>query len=94
MMYRLDRNSAGAEMMKIINAAYDQLKGYGSEIPSTGQGIGTTSCLEAANETLNAIIGLDGQEIEICVVWFRGKTTAHCRALKDAGFYFASMNKR
>ena len=27
-----DRNPAGAEMMKIINAAYDVLKGYAGEI--------------------------------------------------------------
>ena len=32
--YHPDRNPAGAEMMKMINAAYDMLKEFSGEIPA------------------------------------------------------------
>ena len=95
MTYHPDRNPAGAEMMKVINAAYDVLKDYSGEIdpetPTDG-----TSYPEALNNALNAIIGLDGLEIEICGawVWVGGNTRTHRHPLKEAGFHFASKKKR
>ena len=45
---------------------------------------------------LNAIIGLDGLDIEICGawVWVDGETYRHRAPLKQAGFRFASKKKR
>ncbi len=91
-----DRNPAGTEMMKIINAAYDLLKDYAGEIEteeSTGE---AGNYPEAVNEALNAIIGLDGLDIEICGawVWVDGETYRHRAVLKKAGFRFASKKKR
>ena len=94
--YHPDRNPAGAEMMKIINAAFDALKDFSGDIPGSEQEAQAASYPEAVNEALNAIIGLDGLEIEICGawVWVGGNTKAHRAALKEAGFYFASKKKR
>ena len=96
MTYHPDRNPAGAEMMKIINAAYDELRDYTGEIPASEQADDAASYSEAVNDALNAIIGLDGLEIEICGawVWVGGNTRTHRVALKEAGFRFASKKKR
>ena len=96
MTYHPDRNPAGAEMMKVINAAYDALKDYSGEIdPETAAEDGT-SYPEALNEALNAIIALDGLEIEVCGawVWVAGNTRSHRQALKAAGFFYASKKQR
>ena len=91
-----DRNPAGAEMMKIINAAYDVLKNHAGEIETEDAAGEAGSYPEALNEALNAIIGLDGLDIEICGawVWVDGETYQHRAILKEAGFRFASKKKR
>ena len=97
MVYHPDRNPAGAEMMKIINAAYDVLKEHTGEIPSNdNQGeTSTENYSESVNEALNTIIHLDGLDIEICGawVWVSGNTKAHKEILKEAGFKYASKKK-
>ena len=95
MTYHPDRNPAGAEMMKVINAAYDVLRDYTGEIDPETETDGT-SYPEVLNEALNAIIALDGLEIEVCGawVWVDGATYSHRAALKEAGFRFASKKKR
>ena len=91
MKYHPDRNPAGAEMMKIVNAAYDVLKDYTGDIEQTEKGEGGSY-----PEALNAVFGLDGLDIEICGawVWIDGDTYTHRAALKEAGFRFASKKKR
>ncbi len=95
MKYHPDRNPAGAEMMKIVNAAYDVLKDYTGDIEQTEKGE-SGSYPEALNDALNAVFGLDGLDIEICGawVWIDGDTYTHRAALKEAGFRFASKKKR
>lgn len=95
MKYHPDRNPAGAEMMKIVNAAYDVLRDYSGEIEQT-ETTTSGSYPEALNEALNAVYGLDGLDIEICGawVWIDGDTYQHRAPLKDAGFRFASKKKR
>ena len=95
MTYHPDRNPAGAEMMKVINAAYDILKNYSGEIDPETEADGT-SYPEALNDALNAIIALDGLEIEVCGawVWVGGNTRTHRQPLKAAGFYYASKKQR
>ncbi len=48
------------------------------------------------NDALNAIINLDGLEIEICGawVWVSGNTFAHKAALKGAVFHYAGKKKK
>ncbi|MGH1404355.1 MAG: J domain-containing protein [Alphaproteobacteria bacterium] len=97
MAYHPDRNPAGAEMMKIINAAYDVLKDYTGEIPANDNDgeTSTENYSESVNEALNKIINLDGLEIEVCGawVWVSGETYTHKAILKEAGFKFASKKK-
>ena len=95
MTYHPDRNPAGAEMMKVINAAYDVLRDYTGEIDPETETDGT-SYPEALNDALNAIIALDGLEIEVCGawVWVGGNTRTHRQPLKAAGFFYASKKQR
>ena len=99
--YHPDRNPAGAEMMKMINSAYDVLKEFNGDIPSsfsTGDNSNQTSeenYSEAVNEALNKIIHLEGLEIEICGawVWVSGETRKHKDTIKEAKFKYASKKK-
>ncbi len=82
-----DRNPAGAEMMKIINAAYDVLKDYAGEIETEDSDGEAGNYPDAVNDVLNAIIGLDGLDIEICGawVWVDGETYRHRAARISPG---------
>lgn len=94
MQYHPDRNPAGAEMMKIINEAFDTLKDFIGDIAQSE--IETTEDYpEAVNAALNAIIGLEGLEIEICGawVWVSGNTYARKADLKAANFKFAPKKR-
>ena len=95
MKFHPDRNPAGAEMMKLVNAAYEVLKDYTGDIAQQNTD-GGSSYPEALNDALNAIIGLDGLDIEICGAWawIGGQTYRYRDALKAAGFRFASNKKR
>lgn len=86
MKYHPDRNPAGLEMMKLINAAREALKDFVSgESVGEGRDYG-----EKINAALNAIVGLC-LTIEVCGawVWVTGDTKAHKDALKTAGFFWA-----
>lgn len=92
--YHPDRNPAGLEMMKMINAAWQALSDYaGEKFESNGndeQSFNADEYSEAINEALNKIINL-GLEIEICGswIWVSGDTKAHKDVLKEAGFRWA-----
>ena len=94
MKYHPDRNPAGAEMMKIVNEAYDVLKGYTGEIPANEGGSGQ-DYPEAVNCALNVVVGLEGVEIEVCGawVWVSGQTYKHKAVFKEAGYKYASKKK-
>jgi len=94
MKYHPDRNPAGAEMMKIINEAYDVLKDYTGEVPAS-EGGSDQDYPEAVNSALNAVVGLEGLEIEVCGawVWISGETYKHKAVFKEAGYIYASKKK-
>lgn len=97
--YHPDRNPAGLEMMKLINAAYSSLsdvlngaqfdksvsKEYKEGLENYGQDI---------NAALMAIINL-GLQIEVCGswVWVSGDTKPHKETLKVAGFKWAPKKR-
>lgn len=88
--YHPDRNPAGLEMMKIVNAAYDALRDYAPS--ATQEDLGSDINLgDDLNKALNAIINL-GLTIEICGswVWVSGDTKPHKETLKEAGYKWAS----
>lgn len=88
-----DKNPAGAEMMKLINEAFEVLKDFEGELEAQQS---TENYSDALNDALNAIINLDGLEIEICGawVWVSGNTFAHKAALKGAAFHYAGKKKK
>ncbi len=88
--YHPDINPAGAEMMKVINAAFDVLRDYSGTINDEQSEYG-----ELFNDALNNILPLDGVVIEICGVWIwvTGDTRPHKDTLKQAGFKWASKKK-
>lgn len=87
--YHPDRNPAGLEMMKLVNAAYESLKNCCGNIEAGEHGASEYG--EHINAALNAIIGL-GLNIEVCGawVWISGNTKPHKEKLKEAGFKWAS----
>ncbi len=94
--YHPDRNPAGENMMKLVNAARDALADYEGEAAAAPGGETQANYGEAINEALNAIFDLEGLEIEICGawIWVGGDTRAHKDALKGAGFKWAPKKKK
>lgn len=89
--YHPDRNSAGHEMMQLINVALETIENCKGEIKNSPKNFNYS---EQVNVALNAIIGL-GLNIEICGawIWLSGDTKPHKELLKKAGFKWAP-NKR
>lgn len=92
--YHPDRNPAGEDMMKLINAARDALQTYTGDASEAG--VSQENYGEAINAALNAIFGLEGLEIEICGswLWVGGDTKTHKEVLKAAGFKWASRKMK
>lgn len=84
--YHPDRNPAGLEMMKMINAAHEALKDF-CGVANAGH---THNYGEEINAALNTISDL-GLAIEVCGawVWVTGDTKPHRTILKEAGFFWA-----
>lgn len=77
-----DRNPAGIEMMKAVNAAYEVLKDFtGKANPDSTEDYGNS--LNAAIEFALALAGI---MVEVCGawVWLSGDTKVHREALKDS----------
>ncbi len=93
--YHPDRNPAGLEMMKLVNAAYEALKSFSGKIELNETGTVDVNYGEKINKALNAIMGL-GLKIEICGawVWVGGDTKLHKNKLREAGFNWASQKLR
>ena len=87
--YHPDRNPAGAEMAKLLNAAYALVQDYEGEYDENTQS--TLNYGEVINNALNAIMGL-GLTIEICGtwVWVTGETRPHKEVLKAAGYFWSN----
>jgi len=89
--YHPDRNPAGLEMMKAVNAAYAVLKNLPDDDKHT-DGTAGEDYGETLNAALNAVIHMEGVNIEICGnwVWLSGNTKPHKDAIKAAGYFWAS----
>ncbi|MBV7300729.1 J domain-containing protein [Enterovibrio paralichthyis] len=89
-----DRNPAGAEMMKAINAAYDYLKGLGDSVTMQADAK-AYDFGEELSQVLNQLLELNGITIEICGnwIWVTGDTKPHAKRLgrKEGGIgcYFS-----
>jgi curved DNA-binding protein CbpA len=96
--YHPDKNAAGTEIMKAINAAYDLLKKLGDSVEMSSD-FKAYDFGEKLNEALNRLIKLDGITIEICSnwIWVSGDTKVHSKVLgrKEGGIglFYASKKK-
>lgn len=94
-IYHPDRNPAGLEMMKLVNAAYQALHDYvaaaGAARRDERNGIDDIDLGDVLNEALNAVINLEGIVIEICGswIWLSGNTREHKEVIKEAGYRWA-----
>lgn len=88
--YHPDINPAGAEMMKVVNAAFDVLKNYNGNVEAE-----ENKYPEALNNALLAIMPLIDLSIEVCGawVWVTGDTFKHKTILKENGFKYASKKQ-
>jgi curved DNA-binding protein CbpA len=86
--YHPDKNPAGAEMMKIINNAFELLSKLGEQV-EMGQNAESYDYGEIINQVLNQLVTLEGITIEICGnwVWVGGETKPHAKRLgrKEGG---------
>ena len=97
MKYHPDRNPGGLEMMKAINAAWAFLQKWNwddgavnvEESRNSGYG-------DSLNTAINAVINLNGIELEICGawLWITGNTKPHKDIFKSSGFRWASKKKQ
>lgn len=94
--YHPDKNPAGLEMMKVVNAAYEILKTYDGNLDNDGATKEGSTYTGALSDALNAIIALAGLNIEVCGawVWVDGDTFPHRTILKEALFKYASKKKK
>lgn len=92
MQYHPDRNSAGLEMMKAVNAAYEFLKGFNESITLKDSVLNYGDDLFAA---INAVINLPNVAIEVCGAWLwvSGETYPLRETLKNAGFKWSKPKK-
>lgn len=88
--YHPDRNPAGLEMMKLINAAYQALSDYEAGMVKDDVASEEVNLSDELNAALNAVIGL-GLTIEICGswIWVSGDTKPHREVLKASGYRWA-----
>lgn len=93
--YHPDRNPAGAEMMKAVNAAFDMLKDMASATGTTEEGESWADLGDELNEILNELATMAGLVIEVCGcwVWISGDTLTHKDAIKALGCMWASKKK-
>jgi len=88
-IYHPDRNPSGADMMKLINAAYEVLKN--TQTLTVDENATLAEYPEILNKVLNEINTLDSLVIEVCGlwVWVTGNTKIHKDTLKEQGFKWA-----
>lgn len=87
-----DKNSAGNEMMKLINAAYDVVKSLNSASVEENENL--SEYPESIQNAINALFGIN-LDIEVCGLWLwvSGDTFKHKETLKSAGFRWSSKKK-
>ena len=90
--YHPDRNPSGLELMKVINAAYEFLKGLDkSEYIHTDEN-NAYNYSESLETIINEVKKMPGIIIEICGnwIWLSGETKPYKEQLKGLGCLWAS----
>ncbi|MDG6281274.1 DnaJ domain-containing protein [Glaesserella parasuis] len=91
-----DRNPNGEEMMKVINAAYDFLKGLNLDEVTHSDSENAYNFSEELAEIITALKTLQGVIIEICGnwLWLSGETKMHKETLKALGCFWAGKKMK
>ena len=94
--YHPDKNPSGVEMMKIINNAYEFLKGLNQEEFKHTDEKNAYNYSEDLEEVISEILKMQGVEIEICGnwIWLSGNTKEHKEKIKSLGCFWASQKKK
>lgn len=91
--YRPDRNQAGHEMMKAVNAAYRLLKDNAyNGVEQPVEELVDKDYGDRLNDALNAVIALDGINAAVrgATAWLSGNVKDHREAIKAAGYRWSS----
>lgn len=93
--YHPDRNPAGAEMMKMINAAYDFMCANLEKFAGYQHTDNAYDYGDLVNQVLNKLHMLDGLTLEILGnwIWISGNTKDNKEALKELGCLYAFKKK-
>uniref|UniRef100_A0A6M3LNK0 Putative chaperone n=1 Tax=viral metagenome TaxID=1070528 RepID=A0A6M3LNK0_9ZZZZ len=90
-IYHPDINPNGLEMMKLVNAAYDLLKGRFGEwkVKDTPDGISVDQAIQAIFDKMKRFTGI---EAEVCGswLWVGGKSWKYKKELKAMGMKWAN----
>ena len=89
--YHPDRNPSGLDLMKVINAAYEFLKGLDkTEFEHTDE-TNAYNYSESLEEVISEVKKMPGVIIEICGnwIWFSGETKTYKEQLKTLGCLWA-----
>lgn len=94
--YHPDRNPAGAEVMKAINAAFEFLSNLESETFTHTDSENAYNFSEELESIIKELKNLSGIIIEICGnwIWVSGNTKAHKDTLKALGCFWANQKKK
>ena len=94
--YHPDRNPTGVEMMKVINSAYDFLKGLNLEEIKHTDEKNAYDYSEDLEKVISEILKMQGVEIEVCGnwIWLSGNTKDYKDQIKSLGCYWASQKKK
>ncbi|HDX1172855.1 TPA: DnaJ domain-containing protein [Pasteurella multocida] len=94
--YHPDRNSNGAELMKVINAAYDFLSKLDIDSVTHTDNENAYNYSEDLEKIITELKNLSGIIIEICGnwIWLSGETKLNKEALKSLGCFWASQKKQ
>jgi hypothetical protein len=89
--YHPDKGGS-VEMMQAVNQAYEVLKDHSGMVDG-----GDDNYSDALNDAINAVVNLQGINIEICGawVWVTGDTKPHAKVLgkNGAGYFYASKKQ-
>ncbi|WP_109427014.1 DnaJ domain-containing protein [Aggregatibacter kilianii] len=90
--YHPDRNPAGAEVMKAINAAFEFLSKIEGETLTHTDEENAYNYAENLAEIIEELQKLQGVIIEVCGnwIWLSGATKSYKEALKELGCFWAA----
>ena len=94
--YHPDRNPTGAEMMKIVNSAYEFLKGLDTEEIKHTDEKNAYNYSEDLEAVIAEVLKMQGVIIEICGnwVWLSGETKSYKDQIKALGFFWAGKKAK